>query len=649
MTMKGDGVHFKPRPRRVAGVAIVALVAFSALTAGASGRSAGGADGVDTGQYAAQMATPAAVVPLPTGPARPSTQPAARTGVQGSGPVLVLTQATDPYTDDVCGALLATAGFSCASVDAAALTPAVSLSPYRVVIVADQVTVTRAQRTRLETWVQDGGHLIGLRPLDNLRKLFGLDARTAVLGSGYLRGGSRSAPAAGALESIQVHSPADVHEVVAAKVTAWMLGSGDGDAVGPAITQRALGRGTADAWTFDPAQAVMNTRDGDSALTGRRTVSTDGLARMQDRMGEGFLDDSRLGLPQADLLLNRLTAQIAAAGVPRTWYLPNTAQGALRRGAIVLTGDDHNIDSQSVARFTHLSSLSPKGCSVADWTCLTATAYTFPGALSAAAARAWTARGFEVEPHFAGGLDHAQCAGDSDPTGTAAEFLDRWQKAYPGLPAPTTTRWHCYGLWSSYAGIPDADQSLGITADASSACWPQAAFGTAPCFVTGTALPMPFADADGRLTGVLQLTTQITDENPVTASVAGVHALLTQLTGYATVLAHLDNQPQSHALMHTLVAQAHQLGLPIISARLATQFWTARAATTTALARDGRFAVSGGPAHLTVLVPVAAGGRQLSGITAGGSAVALHTQTLGGVEYAVVPDAEGAYRLSYSK
>ena len=47
-----------------------------------------------------------------------------------------------------------------------------------------------------------------------------------------------------------------------------------------------------------------------------------------------------------------------------------------------------------------LQALSPPGCSVADWTCLRGTVYTYTNTtVTDAAAAAYEAAGFEVAPH----------------------------------------------------------------------------------------------------------------------------------------------------------------------------------------------------------------------------------------------------------
>ena len=59
--------------------------------------------------------------------------------------------------------------------------------------------------------------------------------------------------------------------------------------------------------------------------------------------------------------------------LPRFWYLPRG-----EKAAVVMTGDDHANGGTS-GQFDRFMAESAPGCSVADWQCVRATSYVYPG------------------------------------------------------------------------------------------------------------------------------------------------------------------------------------------------------------------------------------------------------------------------------
>ena len=65
-----------------------------------------------------------------------------------------------------------------------------------------------------------------------------------------------------------------------------------------------------------------------------------------------------------------------------------------------MTGDDHGNDG-TVGRFEQFKSLSPPGCSVANWECVRGTSYIYPSTpMTDAQAAGFVADGFEVGIHI---------------------------------------------------------------------------------------------------------------------------------------------------------------------------------------------------------------------------------------------------------
>jgi hypothetical protein len=605
-------------------------------------------------------------VPAPTTGQRLTPRPGMRG--EADAPVLVLTDPGTVYGDALCSAILATEGLpTCAATDAGNLTPALTLTPFQVIILAAGPPLSSAQVAQVTAWVRQGGDLIAMRPADNLDRLLGLGSSIATLADGYLRIDTRRPPGAGLeAETMRYHGDADEHPLRGASAVARLYSSTSDPAGYPAMTLHRVGAGTASAYSFDLARSVLRTRNGDPDLIGKQTVSSDDQIRLADRFGHNYLDLSRASIPQADELMHLLTHQILqATPLPRLWYLPTyrpqTHIGGLLRAAVVLTGDDHDFNSQTLARFAAERAASPPGCSPAEWTCVTSTSYAYPGAFSDAAAKPYTDQGFEVGPHFS---DQGMCT-----TLTSQTQLDRlvaadmkqWQSAYPSISAahpPITERWHCYGDWTTDVGVPQASADVGINADLSTACWPESVFDVSQCLLTGTQLPMPYADRNGRLTAVNEFTTVITDENADVSSGQAMAELIRnavgskQFYGYLTALAHLDDNPASNRMAQELVAQAKSADIPVISASQAAQFWAGRSATRISAVRYGKadmsFTVANPVHNLELMVPIQDGARRLTSIERDGVELEFSTQRLDGVQYALLPAAAaGRYVAGY--
>lgn len=614
------------------------------------------------GNYWVDVAfTPAGTVPPPV----------PRPGVTGAGSVLVLTDPTDPFTDDICTALLATKGIACARTDTGNITSASQLAPYRTVITAG-APLTSAQVTLVTNWVTSGGNLIAMRPAANLNQLLGIGAATGTLTDGYLTVDTTQSPGMGLFSSpMQFHSTADVHPLAGARAVATIGATPSAPTTGPAVTTRTLGAGTASAWLFDLARSNAFTRFGNPALAGQITTSALAtyapLPRVMDRFGNGYLDTSLVSVPQADIQVTLLGNQIEQRKypVPVKWnfpaYKPDTHPGGFLRAAFVLTGDDHAYNSATLARFATEAAAVP-GCSTVDWTCITSTSYAFAGAFSDLAAKPYTDKGFEVAPHIA---DSNQCAtnwstrAQLDDT-IATPAINAWAASFPTIAAahrPVTQRFHCYGGFMDYASIPKIEKAHGMTADTSSSCWPPQ-FVTGVCQFTGSGFPQQYADSDGTLTGTYQYTTQATDENPGTVTPAALDGLIKAATGpsqfftYATVLAHLDNGGDSNQAEADVRAAAAANDVPVISAAQAQAFTAGREATKIGAPAYGTstvsFTVSSPVRNLLLMQPVTYGAKTLSTVKRGTTAVPVTAQTIGGVTYGVFrAAAAGTYTVTY--
>ncbi len=609
----------------------------------------------------------------PTVPA----QPTPRSGVQGSGSVLVLTDPNNHFSDNYCKAILQTKGIACASTDTGNLTAASLLTPYHTVILADGAPLTSTQVGLVNTWVGGGGNFIAMRPNDNLDSLLGIGTRanSSILPDAYIKVDNTQAPGLGIDgQTLQYHGLADEHALAGARAVATLYADASTATTYPAVTTQTVGSGTASAWMFDLARSTVYLREGNPGLAGQAATAPGyiGVARVPDRFALGYLDLTKAAVPQADLQISLLANQIETktAPVPLKWTFPsykvnaNHPNGFLK-AAFVLTGDDHATpSSQTLARFQSETAASAAGCSVAAWTCIRSTSYAFPGAFSDSAVKPYTDTGFEVSPHI------ATASGDCASNWTTQAGLDSiftasynaWQTSYPTISAahsPITQRFHCYGAWNDYASVAKVEAAHGLTADMNSSCYPNSLFNVGQCLYTGSGLPQNIADSDGTLTGVNQFATQATDENPTTVDQGALSTLVTNATGsngyygYFTVLAHLDNQGISQQAEASVLSVAAANDIPVISGAQAQTFWAGRASTTvsapTYTTSKVSFSITNPVANLLMLQPTQYGTKNITGIKVGTTTVAYGTQTINGVSYAVFPAATaGTYAVTYN-
>ena len=603
-------------------------------------------------------------------------QPTPRSGVRGSGSVLVLTDPNNHFSDDYCSAILATKGIACAATDTGNLTAASTLAPYHTIILADGAPLTSTQISLVSTWVSDGGNFIAMRPNDNLDSLLGIGVRntSGILPDAYIKIDSTQAPGLGIdNQSLQYHGVADEHALTGARAVAMLYADASTATTYPAVTTQTVGSGTASAWMFDLARSTVYLREGNPGLAGQAATAPgySGVPRVPDRFALGYLDLAKAAVPQADLQISLLSNQIETktAPVPLKWVFPSYKINAnhpngLLKAAFILTGDDHaSGNSQTLNRFANETATSPAGCSVADWTCIRSTSYAYAGAFSDSAVKPYTDNGFEVSLHVAEG---ANCASDwTTQAGLDSIFNisnNAWRTSYPTISAahsPLTERFHCYGAWNDYASVAKVEAAHGISADMNSACYPNSLFNVGACLYTGSGLPENLADSDGTLTGVNQFATQATDENPPTVGLGALNTLATNATGangyygYFTVLAHLDGADISSQTETNVLNVAATNDIPVISGAQAQTFWTGRANTTvstpTYTTNQVRFSVTNPVANLLMLQPTQYGAKTIAGIKVGTTTVAYGTQIINGVSYAVFPAATaGTYTATYN-
>ena len=253
-------------------------------------------------------------------------------------------------------------------------------------------------------------------PISNCLALLGLTPNNSTLSNAYLLVQTSSGPGVGIVgQTIQFHGPADLYTLNGASSLATLYSNASTSSGFPAVTIAYPGAGQAVAFTYDLARSVVYTRQGNPAWSGEDRDGQIPPIRSDDLYfgaasfdpEPDWVDLTKVAIPQADeqqRLLANLILQMNSTRkpLPRFWYFPSGF-----KAAVVMTGDDHGSfysGSATSQRFNDDLAASAAGCSVADWTCVRATAYLFPQAIASnpltdAQVAAYVAQGFEVSVH----------------------------------------------------------------------------------------------------------------------------------------------------------------------------------------------------------------------------------------------------------
>jgi hypothetical protein len=575
------------------------------------------------------------------------------------GPILVITSASSGF-GKYYAEILRTEGLNSFAVrDIASVTPEI-LAEHDVVVL-DKMPLASAQVTMLSNWVNGGGNLIAMAPDPQLAGLLGIAATGSTLSDRYLLIDTSASPGAGLVDqTIQFHGTADLYNLVDATPVATLYSTATAATGNPAVTLRSAGSGKAAAFAYDLAASIVYTRQGNPAWA---TQERDGFApiRSNDKFfgaaaGDpkpDWIDLSKVAIPQADeqqrLLANLiLEMNSSKKPLPRFWYFPNG-----KKAVVIMTGDDHG-NGGTVGRFEQFKSLSPAGCSVADWECVRGTSYVYTHTpMSDAQAGQFVSEGFEVGVHI-----NTSCANYDLPSLQATydqqvpQFLAKYTSVGPLL----TQRHHCI-VWSDWSSGAQVQLSHGMRLDTSYYYWPPSWVGNVPGLFTGSAMPMRFVKSDGSLIDVYMAATQMTDESGQTYPFT-VDTLLDRAVGPQgyfgayTVNAHTDAAtiPESNAVVSSALAR----GVPIVSAKQMLTWLDARNSSSFGAvgysAGTLTFSVTKDPAAngLRAMLPTRSGTRALGAISRGGNPVNFTVSVVKGVEYAFFAADPGTYVAAYA-
>lgn len=571
------------------------------------------------------------------------------------GPILVIRWSGNPFSRYYAEILRAEGLNAFTSIDISQVTPAV-LAGHDVAILGE-MPLTGALVTMFADWVNAGGNLIAMRPDPQLAGLLGLTDAGDTLPEGYLFVDTSAPPGTGiTAESMQYHGTADRYALTGATAIATLYWDATTPTPDPAVTLYSVGSGQAAAFTYDLAKSIIYTRQGNPAWSGQERDGFPPIRSDDLFFGGGAEPDwvnlEKVAIPQADeqqrLLANLIGhMNIGRKPLPRFWYFPRG-----EKAAVVMTGDDH-ANNGTAGRFEIYKGNSPANCKVSDWECVRATSYIYPHTpISDAQAAGYVSEGFEIAVHVTTGC------GDYTPQSLQSNYandLAEFSTLFPSLPSPRTNRTHCIAF-SDYDTQPQVARANGIRLDTNYYYWPGSWVLDRPGFMTGSAVPMRFATADGTMVDVYQAATQLTDESDQSWPFT-IDTLLDRAIGtegyYGFFVTNMHTDTVAHVGSEAIVASALARSVPVISARQLLTWLNGRNGSSfenlswTSGILTFSVSVGTGANGIEAMLPVTFGAASLTGLARGGAPIAYRVETIKGVAYAMFAAAPGSYQADY--
>jgi hypothetical protein len=566
-----------------------------------------------------------------------------------SVPILLVTSASNPFSRYYSEILNAEGFNDFATADISTVTPS-KLKNFDIAILGE-VPLTATQADMLASWVKGGGNLVAMRPDVPLTELLGIARVPGTLSDKFARIDARQPPGTGIVSTtIQFHGAADLYVLSGARAVATLYSDAVTASAHPAVTLREIGDGNAAAFTFDLARSVVYTRQGNPAWAGQNRDG-DSLIRPDDLFYPDYLDLTKASIPQADewqrllgnllLLMQRKNDKTP---LPRFWYFPR-----MGKAVIVAAGDDHGTEYGTRTIFNKFLAVSPVGCSVADWQCFRSTSWIYAGTpLSPAAASRFRGQGFEIGSHISTHCENYRSTTQFDAIVT--EDIRKFSVTFPGLTAQKTNRMHC-AVWSDWASVPKVERRHGIRFDMSYYTWP-ASWMTTAGFMSGSGIPMRYADRDGTPIDVYQQVTHWVNENGQ-AWWAGIEPMVKRALGpegyYGAFGTHFDYRHDGFPELLLRLALRHHI--PIVSAGQMLAWVDGRNASSFGgISWDGtnlHFTLTADPGARGLYVMLPIEGRPLQSVTFNAAPVAFRTSTIKGVSYALFPAQSGPYVATY--
>jgi hypothetical protein len=572
----------------------------------------------------------------------------------GAAPILLVLNSSSPNRyGPYLGEILQAEGLNSFSTVQLSSVTATTLTSAQVVVLAE-TPLTAAQATLFSNYVAGGGRLVAMRPDAQLLPVLGLSSAGSTTNEGYFAINAGNVFSDGfPTTTLPIHGQAqnDV-PALGTQVLASLYSNATTATAYPAVVRS----GTTVTWTYDLAQSVVYTRQGNPANASDRDGSPP--YRTED-LYYNAIDRDKVGIPYADVQMRMFARAItdlltSVMPLPRLWYFPGTS-----KTLVVLTADSH-ANPQSYFD-TEVSAVESYGGRIS--------LYLFGGAdPSPMSVAAWKTAGHEV------GL-HPAAYSRTVTLGTAFQDNLTWFLTMYEVAPSATTRIHQLE-WQGWVDGAKIEASYGIGLDTSYYTWGPAITypdgHQAHGYITGSAQPMRFIDQTGAIVPVYQQVTSLIDEalvvedlsehlTPDQALVVSRQLIDNSQAGdYAAITTqfHVDNFAwgEVYPWATGTMAYAQSLGIPMWAAQRWLNYTTARYGTTfsgyswSAGSQQLSFNVTvpSGSETQTLVLPSAFGGLGVTSITVDGAPASSTQQVVSGRAVTFLGVGSGAHSVVVS-
>ena len=587
------------------------------------------------------------------------------------GPILIVSSSKNPFGRYQVEILRSQGytSFKAADITEVEANPAM-LNNYDVILLG-QMKLNASDVSLLTAWTTKGGTLIAQRPGSLLYPLMGITSSDSIAdnykNTYLLVDTTAGKPGAGIVgQTIQYHGVADLYNMLPGTTSlATLYSSATVPTSNPAITSVSIGAngGNAIAFAFDLAKSVVLTRQGNLAWAGQSRDGQTGPVRSDNLFYPDFVDFDKIQIPQADELQHLLTNIILLDNLhrkplPHVWILPRGL-----KAAIVMTGDDHNIEKNAgftgtPSRFNDYRLMSKDNSpqAVEDWKAIRATSYVYDNInLSNDSVIHYQSLGFEIAFH-----PTTDCANftRTSLSNDMTSQLARLETKLPGMLPPVTNRTHCMP-WSDWASQPKIENSLGIRFDVNYYYWPGSWVQNRPGLFTGSGMPMRFADSNGSLIDCYQAPTQIPDESGLDIT-SSINTLLENAINkgyYGAFVMNMHTDTAMHIGSDQIITAAMTRQIPVITSRQMLTWLDNRNGTDLShvawdnVTKTLSFTLITNAHNLQVMVPMNCIDGELVQVIENGTPVEFSIQTIKGIQYAFFPGSTRGYNYIavYSK
>ncbi|MEJ0083002.1 MAG: hypothetical protein WDM78_19090 [Puia sp.] len=544
------------------------------------------------------------------------------------------------------------------------------LNSYDVILLG-QMKLNASDISLLTAWTIKGGTLIAQRPSSLLYPLMGIISSDSIAdnykNTYLLVDTTMGQPGAGIVgQTIQYHGVADLYNMLPGITSlATIYSSATTRTPYPAVTSASVGNngGKAIAFAFDLAKSIVLTRQGNLSWAGQSRDGQTGPVRSDNLFYPDYVDFNKIQIPQADELQHLLTNIILLDNLhrkplPHLWILPRGLQAA-----IVMTGDDHNIEMNSgstgtPSRFNDYRLMSKDNSpqAVEDWKAIRATSYVYDNInLSNDSVLHYQSLGFEIAFH-----PTTECTNFTRTSlvNDMTSQLSRLETKLPGMLPPVTNRTHCMP-WSDWASQPKVESSLGIRFDVNYYYWPGSWVQNRAGLFTGSGMPMRFADSIGTLIDCYQAPTQIPDESGLDIT-NSINTLLDNAINkgyYGAFVMNMHTDTAMHIGSDQIIAAAMTRQIPVITSKQMLTWLDNRNGTVFShvawdnVTKTLSFTVTTNAHNLQVMVPVHSIDGELIQVIENGTPVTFTIQTIKGISYGFFPASTHNYNYIavYSK